>query len=179
MGSFAASVVAGSSPAAYLRLAAGCLALSLLAIRAWRWWRARARRWELDRLLRLDPADFELAVAQLLSDVGFSRVRVSGGTGDLSVDVVCADPRGRSVVVQCKRYSPGKRVGSPAVQQLIGMAFSHHQADRSILVTTSTFTGPAVALARQHGIELLDGPALAAMSRRSSLVAGSMRHEVL
>jgi restriction system protein len=129
----------------------------------------RNRRQRRLRMLRgflsLSPADFEVAVAQLLRRLGYRRVRVVGGAGDLAADIVCAGPAGERVVVQCKRYSPGHHVGSPAVQAFIGMAFVHHRAARAIFVTTSSFTPSARRLARAHPIELVDGDRLVELAR--------------
>jgi restriction endonuclease Mrr len=43
------------------------------------------------------------------------------------------------------------------------MIFMHHRADRGVFVTTSSFTKPAVGLARHQGIELIDGRRLATL----------------
>jgi len=141
-------------------LAAASFVAALAALRALG---LAGRRRDLrcvEGLLELDAAGFELEVAALLRRLGYRGVQPVGGPGDLSVDIVCRDARGRRVVVQCKRYRPGQKVGSPAVQQLIGMARAHHRAERCLLVTTSGFTGPALELARLHGVELVDGAAL-------------------
>jgi DNA-directed RNA polymerase subunit RPC12/RpoP len=112
-------------------------------------------------MLVLTPTAFELAVCDLLSDMGFKSVRRVGGAGDLSVDVTARDEKGKSVAVQCKRYAPGNQVGSRDVQQFIGMAFTHHKVDRKLYVTTSGFTRAAAELGNKHGIELIDGDCLA------------------
>lgn len=114
----------------------------------------------LEEMLILTPAAFELAVCDLLADMGFRSVKRVGGAGDLSVDITARDERGKSVGVQCKRYAPGNRVGSRDVQQFIGMTVTHHKVDRKLYVTTSGFTRSAVDLARKHGIELVDGDKL-------------------
>lgn len=127
------------------------------------------RRRTLAELLALSPSDFEVAVATLLKDLGYRSVKVTGRTGDLAADIVCHDQQGHKVLVQCKRYSPRRPVGSPEIQLFIGMLV-HHQSDRGIYVTTSRFTSAASALARQHGLELIDG------ARLATLIAG--RHPV-
>lgn len=119
----------------------------------------------LGDLLTLAPSEFEAAVADLLARSEFRDVRLCGGSGDLGADIVCLDRRGRTVVVQCKRHAPGIAVGSGVVQRFLG-AVTHHGADRGLLVTTSRFTAPAAELAGQHGIELIDGEALATLARR-------------
>jgi restriction system protein len=115
--------------------------------------------------LSLSPSGFEYAVAEMLRCLGYRRVRVMGGAGDLAADIVCAGPAGDRVVVQCKRYAPGHHVGSPAVQAFIGMAFVHHRAARAIFVTTSSFTPAARHLGRGHPIELVDGDRLVELAR--------------
>lgn len=116
----------------------------------------------------LTPREFEEAVAALLLAEGYTRVRVTGRSGDLQADIIATSPAPAQVktVVQCKRYGKAK-VTSPQMQSFIGMAYRHHGA-RGIYATTSTFTKPARQLGRQHGIELLDGPALVAGMRRAN-----------
>lgn len=138
----------------------------ILMVLRWRRGRRRIHAETLGQLLSLSPAHFEHAVAQLLADEGYRRVQVHGGAGDLQADVTAVAPDGASVVVQCKRYAPGSKVGSPAVQSFIGMSTVHHRAARAMLVTTSAFTQPAIDLARRHRIELVDGQALVSRIQR-------------
>jgi Restriction endonuclease len=116
----------------------------------------------LHHLLILTPAAFELAVADLFRDLGFKKVRRVGRAGELAADIVAKDEKGRSVIIQCKRYDPAGKVGSREIQLFIGMARTHHRADRAIFVTTAEFSRPAIDLARRHRIELIDGNRLAA-----------------
>lgn len=120
----------------------------------------------LGEMLALDPSQFEEFVADVLRRQSFKNVRRVGGSGDLNADVVARDSNGRSVVVQCKRYKPGNRIGSPAIQTFIGMVAVHHKADRGIFVTTSSYTNDARRLAQQHGITLWDGGDLTRMVKR-------------
>jgi restriction endonuclease Mrr len=46
------------------------------------------------------------------------------------------------------------------MQLFIGMVYVHHKAEHGIYVTTSRFTDPAAALAREHDIMLIDGTEL-------------------
>jgi hypothetical protein len=115
--------------------------------------RRRAQRvpWrELEDLLSLNSQQFEEAVAAILRELGFSRVRVVGHSGDLSVDITCRGTANRLIAVQCKRFNPSNKVGSVEVQKFFGMAKMHHKADEALFVTTSDFTRPAYALAHQH-----------------------------
>lgn len=110
----------------------------------------------LQGLLELTPRQFEHEVADLLTSMGFSNVTVSGGAGDLQADIVARDPDGRVTVVQCKRYAPSRKIGSPVVQSFIGMAQIHHGADRAMFFATCGFSRPTCQLAAEHGVELLD-----------------------
>jgi restriction system protein len=119
--------------------------------------RRLGRRRTLGRLISGTPTEFEETVADLLREQGFRGVRRTGGAGDLTADIVARDRAGRLVVVQCKRYAPGKPIGSKDLQTFIGMQRVHHEADYGLYVTTSTYTAPARALADRHGITLVDG----------------------
>jgi restriction system protein len=141
--------------AAAVALLLGWIAATRIRRRRW-----RLRRETLEGLLALTPREFEDEVAGLLESLGFREVTVSGAAGDLQADIVATDPDGLATVVQCKRYAPGRSVGSPVVQSFVGMARLQHGCDRALLVTTATFTAPAQRLADEHDVELVDGPAL-------------------
>ena len=115
----------------------------------------------INELMNLSPSEFERAIATLLMDLGYRNVKVTGGAGDLERDITCKDKNGRTVMVQCKRYSQNHPVGSPEIQLFIGMLVTEHKADRGIYVTTSYLTQPAMKLARKHGIEVWDRDRLA------------------
>lgn len=125
----------------------------------------RRRRLALTRSIevadRLTGPQFEQWVADLLVRSGFTQVTVSGGAGDLGADVTARAPDGRRVVIQCKRYAVDRRVGSPDVQRFAGTARQLHGADIPAIVTTSTFTQPAVDAAARLGIRLVDRELLA------------------
>ena len=95
----------------------------------------------------------------MLLSQGYQRVIHTGGSGDLCADLNCATPRGELVVVQCKRYGEKKLVGSPEIQQFLGMMTIHHRAQHGIYLTTSGYTRHALALAHHHApaLELIDG----------------------
>ena len=118
----------------------------------------------------LSPSEFEREVASLLATQGYRDVTVIGGTGDLGVDIRCYDQDGNLVVVQCKRYAPNRRVGSPAIQQFMAMAL-HHRAQRKIFVTTASYTPQAIALAHNAEVELIDGDALGVLIHQSRPLA--------
>ena len=110
-----------------------------------------------------DPYDFEMQVAQALQARGLS-VEVTGGAGDEGVDIIARDPTpvtGGTYLVQCKRYAIGRKVGVGEVRELYG-ALQEKRASKGILVTTASFTIPAIRFAEDKPIELLDGAQLAA-----------------
>lgn len=111
----------------------------------------------LDDLLTLSPTEFEDFCVKALEGIGYTHVKRTGGSGDLAADVVARDLTGASTIVQCKRYQPGAKIGSPAVQMFIGMKNVHHRADRGIYMTTAEYSAPAMKLARQHDLVLIDG----------------------
>lgn len=156
---FALLRVAGEGAAIGLVLLACLISSALLA------YRLRGRRAvrvaTLRKLRSLPPAAFEEAIADLLRNMGYRNVRIVGGAGDLAVDVLCEDGRGRRVAVQCKRYREDHPVTSEELQRFIGMLVVEHGADRGIYVTTSRFTKPALEIARRHRVEAWDGRKLA------------------
>jgi restriction system protein len=124
--------------------------------------RKRTKQRQFMELLALTPKQFEHAMAHLLQDLGYRHVRHVGKSRDLGVDLTATTPDGQRAVIQCKRHAPGSRIGSPDIQTFIGMALVHHKAERGIFVTTAEFSGPAIALAGQHPIDLWDGTFLSA-----------------
>jgi restriction system protein len=120
-----------------------------------------------EHLHALSPREFEAYVRDLLSSLGYRDLRLTGGAGDLGVDIWGRTPQGRTAAIQCKRYAPGKNIGSPMIQTFIGMQKIHHGADVGLFVTTSGFTRDAKNLAQAHGIGLIDGPALLQLQRQA------------
>ncbi|MYX73304.1 restriction endonuclease [Streptomyces sp. SID3915] len=104
----------------------------------------------------MDPYDFEEAVAALCRRDGCPDAEVVGGAGDLGADVVATTPDGRRLVVQCKRYTAENKVGSQDLQRFGGTCYAVHGASTAVVVTTSTFTEPALEYAAQCGIVCVD-----------------------
>lgn len=156
---------------------AAAIVIALLAAVAWVLRRMRggsAERVEtLAGLLALSPSAFEQEVAALLGAIGFQGMRAVGGAGDLSVDVEGRDPSGRRVLVQCKRYAPDRRIGSPEIQQFYGMARFHDESARAVFVTTSDYTDAARDIAARTGVELVSGTELVAIAVRVNRALGT------
>lgn len=156
---------------------AAAIVVALLAVATWILRRMRSGSSErvetLAGLLALSPSGFEHEVAALLGAIGFQGMRAVGGAGDLSVDVEGRDPSGRRVLVQCKRYAPDRRIGSPEIQQFYGMARFHDESARAIFVTTSDFTDAARDVAGRTGVELVSGSELVALAVRVNRALGT------
>jgi len=106
--------------------------------------RPRIRTWQ----------DAEEVTARWLRKAGCRRVSLTGGSADGGIDVVTLD-----WAVQVKHTT--KRVGRPAVQQLVGAALS--LGLEPALFSTSGFSKPACEYAIDHNVALfelaLDGTA--------------------
>ncbi|MFE7580133.1 restriction endonuclease [Streptomyces gardneri] len=112
--------------------------------------------------LAVDPDGFEHTVAALCARDGCSCVEVGGGARDLGADVIAATPDGVRVVLQCKQYAEGHQGGSPDLQRFGGTCYAVHETGVAVLVTTSSFTAPALEYAASCGIVCVDGTELAA-----------------
>ncbi|MFD6969954.1 restriction endonuclease [Streptomyces sp. NPDC059979] len=110
----------------------------------------------------VDADGFEHTVAALCARDGCPRVEVVGGAGDLGADVIAVTEEGLRVVIQCKQYGEGNRVGSQDLQRFGGTCFAVHEADVAVVVTTSAFTAPAAEYAAACAIVCVDGEGLAA-----------------
>lgn len=75
---------------------------------------------EIARYDAMSPREFEQAIAFLCERDGCTAARVVGGAGDLGADVLATAPDGRHIVIQCKRYGPTTKVGSPDLQRFGG-----------------------------------------------------------
>ncbi|MFK0140695.1 restriction endonuclease [Streptomyces murinus] len=115
----------------------------------------------------MNPTQFEHAIAALCERDGCHGVRVVGGAGDLGADVIAITPDGRRIVIQCKRYAPRTKVGSPDLQRFGGTCYSVHRAQIPVVVTTSTYTQPAVSYGVRQGIRLVDSSALTKWATRT------------
>lgn len=122
---------------------------------------------EMMRYHAMKSREFEQAIAFLCERDGCIGSQVVGGSGDLGADVIATAPDGRRIVIQCKRYGPTTKVGSPDLQRFGGTCYSVHGAQIAAVVTTSVFTSPAAAYASHHGIRLFDETALAAWATRT------------
>ncbi len=94
---------------------------------------------------------FEELIEALLTQQGY-RVRHTGQSGDLGVDLVAVRPP-EKIAVQCKRQS------EPVSRRAVSDAFAgmrHYGCNRAMVVTNSAFSPGARELARSTGCVLVD-----------------------
>jgi restriction system protein len=100
-----------------------------------------------DDIYRLSPREFEELVAGLLARSGYT-VKLGPRGRDGGIDVF-AERGGQFgpelTLVQCKRYRNDQKVSEPTVKQLYA-DLTLRNATKGLLVTTSTFTKPALKL---------------------------------
>ena len=123
------------------------------------------------RLLALDPSAFERLCQRLLREAGFSKVEVTGKTGDGGIDgtgVLRVNLLSFQVIFQCKRWQGS--VGSSTVRDFRGAMVG--RADKGLILTTGTFTAEARKEAVRDGapaIDLVDGEMLCDLLRQYRL----------
>jgi len=109
-----------------------------------------ARHPEFTRVL--NPEAFEAVVGRLFEDAGYD-IEMTKRTRDNGIDLVALRrTKGIDVdqryLVQCKRYAHDRKVGVEAVRELAGVG-SVEPNTGLVLVTTSSFSAPAVEFSQQ------------------------------
>lgn len=115
-----------------------------------------------EKMYSMPPRKFEELIAVILKNQGLE-VELTPYIKDGGIDIIAVerktDSAPRVMLVECKRYAPENRVCLGIVQRLLGVVFDvRNQGEHGLLVTTSTFTGPAVqcAEANSHVLSLGD-----------------------
>ena len=141
--------------------------------------------WEsalLDILRSIAPAAFERLCQRILRESGFTRVEVTGRSGDGGIDgagVLRVNLISFHVRFQCKRYAGS--VGAPAIRDFRGAMVG--RADKGLFITTGTFTKEAQGEAVRDGepaIDLIDGSDLCVLLKDLELgVTAKMVQEII
>jgi hypothetical protein len=105
----------------------------------------------------LSGEEFETLVAKLLRERGYE-VLGTPRSGDQGADLI-AKRGGKTIIIQAKCYAAP--VGNKAVQEAAS-ARIFYRGDEAWVVTNSTFTPSAKALARKAGVRLVEGSDLSA-----------------
>lgn len=118
-------------------------------------------------LLALPPPAFERLAQRILRESGFTKVEVTGRSGDGGIDgvgVLRIQLVSFQVLFQCKRYR--ETVGASAIRDFRGAMVG--RTDKGLLITTGRFTADARREATRDGappIELIDGEELCDLLR--------------
>jgi restriction system protein len=116
----------------------------------------------LGLLQSMDPAAFERLCQRLLRESGFTKVEVTGKTGDGGIDgtgVLRVNLLSFHVLFQCKRWKGS--VGAGVVRDFRGAMIG--RADKGLIITTGTYSPDARREATRDGapaIDLVDGESL-------------------
>jgi restriction endonuclease Mrr len=111
----------------------------------------------MDGLLSLSPPQFEAAIALMLTAHGYHIVQRY--FPNYPSDLRFTSPEGRATLVWCRRFRPGKLIGSTQVTASLGAVSMSGPSSLAMIVTTSGYTGQALELAKRYAqqIRLLDG----------------------
>ena len=128
-----------------------------------------------DRLLRvvkaIPPDAFERLAKRLLRESGFTKVEVTGRSGDQGIDgtgILQINLISFPVLFQCKRYDG--TVGPSSIRDFRGAMMG--RTDKGLFITTGSFTAEAKKEATRDGapsIELIDGPLLCELLKKLGL----------
>ncbi len=122
----------------------------------------------------ISPEAFERLAQRLLRESGFTKVEVTGKSGDGGIDgigVLRMNLVSFQVLFQCKRWKGS--VGSSVVRDFRGAMVG--RADKGLIITTSTFTADARREATRDGapaIDLIDGETLCQLLKERRLGVG-------
>ncbi|MBS4217508.1 restriction endonuclease [Bacillus sp. FJAT-49711] len=107
---------------------------------------------------QMDGFQFEEYLALLFKMSGYN-AKITKSRGDFGADLILVKDNVKTVV-QAKRYS--SNVGIKAIQEVVG-AVQHYKADKSMVITNSYFTNPAIELAKTNNVELINRDQLVKM----------------
>jgi restriction system protein len=119
----------------------------------------------------IKPEAFERLCQRILRESGFTRVEITGRSGDGGIDgigVLRVNLVSFHVLFQCKRWKGS--VGASVVRDFRGAMVG--RADKGLIITTSSFTADARREATRDGapaIDLVDGEALSQLLKELKL----------
>lgn len=121
----------------------------------------------LSTLRSLAPRHFEQFVADVWQERQGWNTEVTDSGRDRGLDVI-GEPLsgGQKTAVQCKRYAEGSKITSDQVQQYAALRQQWSDIGGVTVVTTSSFTRDAEALAERLDVKCIDGGDLVRLVRR-------------
>ncbi len=135
----------------------------------------------LDIVRAIDPGAFERLCQRVLREAGFTKVEVTGRSGDGGIDgagVLRVNLISFHVRFQCKRYT--ESVGASAIRDFRGAMVG--RADKGLFITTGRFTKEAEREAVRDGapaIDLIDGLELCNLLKKLELGVKTESVEVI
>ncbi|MCX4628513.1 restriction endonuclease [Streptomyces sp. NBC_01443] len=179
----------------------GAVVLAAVAMGGWRLWRmdqllrrsdghwrheeaVKAGHRTLAEVDRMDGGEFEDFVLELCRRDGCTDLKRVGRSHDDGADVLGRLPDGRTMVIQCKRNTPKRRIPSREIRDLLGTRV-HFGVEVAIFVTTTYFSGPSVRTAVQNGVLAVhrdhlgqwnNGATLLSLREVNGLGQGDRRH---
>ena len=132
----------------------------------------------LTAISTIKPDAFERLSQRILRSPGFTRVEITGRSGDGGIDgikVLRVNLVSFHVIFQCKRWKGS--VGASVVRDFRGAMVG--RADKALIITTSSFTADARREATRDGapaIDLVDGETLCQLVKELRL--GIKVHQV-
>jgi restriction system protein len=133
----------------------------------------------LNVVLAISPANFEKLCQRVLRESGFTRVEITGRSGDGGIDgigVLRIALLSFHVFFQCKRYKGN--VGAPAIRDFRGAMVG--RTDKGLFITTGNFTPDAMREATRDGapvLDLIDGETLCKILKDLNLGVGTRQVE--
>jgi restriction system protein len=131
----------------------------------------------------ISPEAFERLAQRLLRESGFTKVEVSGKSGDGGIDgigILRMNLVSFQVLFQCKRWKGA--VGAAVVRDFRGAMVG--RADKGLIITTGSFTAEARREATRDGapaVDLIDGETLCELlkERRLGVAVAMVEHIAL
>ena len=103
----------------------------------------------------LNGYQFEEYLKNLFELLGYTVIETPL-SGDQGADLILSKEGGKTVV-QAKKYE--EKISNNAIQEIVA-AKNHYNAERTMVVTNSSFTPSAIELALSNNVELWDGEKL-------------------
>ena len=114
-----------------------------------------------------NPTDFEGYCANLFENLGYD-AEVTPPIADGGYDIKLTASNGQKALVECKCFAQSHKVGRPLLQKLNGANGTEH-VDTLIFITTSDYSKPAIAYAKEVGMKLINGTQLLNLRKQCGL----------
>lgn len=111
---------------------------------------------KMNRVDTMEGLEFEEFTCEILRENGYKNIKKTQASGDYGVDVI-AYKDNKKYAIQCKRYK--STLGIAAIQQ-VHTGKDYYNADVAVVLTTSSFTSPAINTANRVNVKLWDGVVL-------------------